>query len=550
MVMDFSGFSRNYADARQSFRLDIPERFNFAFDVVDAHARERDRTAVIAVSADGGSVRPLAYSHFSESSSRVANALLDMGVAPGSRACLVLGRVSEWYTLLFGFMKAGVVSLPGTPLLTAKDIAYRVRSCGAQIVVAGAEHCDKVDAIRKECPTLRHCIVVGGEREGWVSLAGMLASGSADFDRGRAAQGRSTDMMMAFFTSGTTSMPKIVPRDHGYALAHAATGLFWMDLRPDDVHWSLTDTGWAKAAWGMLFPQFLLGTPCVLYDGPGGFDADRHLRLIGELGVSTFCAPPTAFRMFAQQDLSRYDLTSIRRSLSAGEPLNPEVMRTWKAATGTVIADGYGQSETINIVGNFAGEQPRFGSMGKPVPGYDVDVIDDDGNRMPDDEVGHIGVRLTDPWPGGLFRGYWSEEGLDTRAFRNGWYYTGDTARRDSDGYLWFVGRADDLIASAGYRISPFEVESTLIEHPAVAESAVVAAPDPTRGEVVKAYIVLARGYAATAELSAEIQEFCKENTAPYKYPRIVEFVDELPKTISGKIRRVELRAKSGGTQS
>ncbi len=544
--MDFSSVDRTYADACRNFHPVVPEGFNFAFDVVDDWAARDDRTAVIAVSRDGETVRHLPFSWFSGQSNRFANALRSLGARPGDFAVVIAGRVPEWYTVLFGCMKAGVVSMPGTNLLTAHDIEYRANHARATLAIVTPEHCEKVDSIRAACPTLKHFILVGSAREGWLSLETLLAEASPVLDRAALPATRATDMMMAYFTSGTTSMPKMVPRDHGYALAHAATGLFWQDLRPSDVHWSLTDTGWAKAAWGILFPQMVLGTPCVLYDGPTAFNAEMHLNLIGKLKITTFCAPPTVYRLFAQQDLSHYDLSSLRRSLGAGEPLNPEVMRIWKKATGTVIADGYGQTETINIVANFPGEEVRPGSMGKPVPGFDVDVVDDDGKRMPDEEVGHIGVRITDPWPPGLFHGYYEAGGrLDTKPFRNGWYYTGDTARRDKDGYLWFVGRSDDLISSAGYRISPFEVESALLVHDAVAESAVIGKPDATRGEIVKAYVVLAKGFKPSDELVKDIQDFCRKETAPYKYPREIEFVEALPKTISGKIRRVELRAAS-----
>ena len=350
-------------------------------------------------------------------------------------------------------------------------------------------------------------------------------------------------MMMGYFTSGTTGMPKMVPHDFSYALAHAATALFWMDLTRDDIHWTLTDTGWAKAAWGMLFPQFLVGATVVLYNGTG-FDAELHLRLIEKLGVNIFCAPPTVYRIFAQMDLSAYDLGSIRRSIGAGEPLNPEVIRYWKNETGTTIADGYGQTETINIIANYPDQPVKLGSMGKPVPGFEIEIVDQNGTELPAGEIGNIAIKLTDPWPPGLFKGYYTGGEPDCSSFHDGWYYTGDTASRDEDGYFWFVGRTDDLINSSGYRISPFEVESALLEHPAVAESAVIGEPDEKRGQIVVAYIILTQGNKATDVLAEEIQKFCKEQTAPYKYPRIVHFVSELPKTISGKIRRVELRGE------
>jgi acetyl-CoA synthetase len=544
-MYDFKELRRDYDHARQAFRLEAPEYFNFAFDVIDGRAEKDDRTAIISVDRTGERVETIRYSTLRDQSNRFCNAVREL-IRPSAYVCSIIGRIPAWHVVTIGCMKAGLVSMPGTNLLTAKDIAYRVRYSSAEAAIVALEHCDKIDAIRADCPTLKTFIVVDGRRDGWLSLDDLLADASPTLER-QDSPTRSDQAMMAYFTSGTTSLPKLVVRDHAYALAHAATGLFWMDLRKDDVHWSITDTGWAKAAWGMLFPQLLLGTPTVLYDGAGAFDADLHLKLIAKLGVSTFCAPPTAYRMFAQLDLSQYDLSSLRRCLSAGEPLNPEVVRYWKAATGTTIADGYGQTETINIVANFPDVPVRPGSMGKPVPGFDVDVIDDDGSRQPADTVGHIGVRITSPFPNGLFRGYSVPDGLDRSAFSNGWYYTGDMATRDQDGYIWFAGRADDLISSAGYRISPFEVESALLEHRAVAESAVIGKEDPVRGQIVKAFVILARDFAPSDALCKDIQEFCKAHTAPYKYPREIEFVESLPKTVSGKIRRVELRQNEAG---
>ena len=330
----------------------------------------------------------------------------------------------------------------------------------------------------------------------------------------------------------------MVPRNHEYALAHAITARYWQDLREDDVHWTISDTGWAKFAWGMIFGQWQIGATLLLYNPGPGFDADAHLRLLAKHKVSTFCAPPTAFRGFAQLDLGEYDLSSVRHSISAGEPLNPEVIKTWRDATGTTVHDGFGQTETINVVANVPSVEVRPGSMGKPVPGMPVEIVDDNGKVLGDGEVGHICVRLTEPRPPGLFDGYFEDDEANSRCFRNGWYYTGDTAYRDADGYIWFVGRDDDLISSAGYRISPFEVESALIEHPAVAESAVVGKNDEMRGEIVKAYVVLSEGYEADEALVKELQDFVKSVTAPYKYPREIEFPEALPKTISGKIRR------------
>lgn len=543
-MITFDHVDRNYERARQAYEPEVPEHFNFAFDVLDARAREADKAALLAVDVVAGTKETVNYSDLSAASAKFGQALMALGLERGDAACVVIGREPAWHKVLFGCMKAGVVSMPGTNLLTAKDIAYRVNQAGAKAVIVSPMHVEKVEAIRGECPSLQHLIVIGDASGDWLSFEALCSAQDGTLTGNDVAPFKATDTMMIYFTSGTTSQPKMVPRDFGYAMAHAATALFWMDLRESDMHWTLTDTGWAKAAWGMLFPQMLMGCTTVLYDAPG-MDVEAHLNAISELGVTTFCGPPTVYRLFAQQDLTKYDLSSLRRCLGAGEPLNPEVIRYWHEHTGTTIADGYGQTETINIVGNFPAVETRNGSMGKPVPGFDVDIVDDNGTVLPDGEVGHIAIRTSGAWPAGLFHGYLRDGELVTEPFRNGWYYTGDTAARDADGYLWFEGRADDLISSAGYRISPFEVESALLEHKSVLESAVIGVPDETRGHLVKAFIILAEGVRGSDALAKEIQDFCKELTAPYKYPREIEFVTTLPKTISGKIRRVELREES-----
>lgn len=540
-MINFDHMSRDYETARATYQPEIPEHFNFAFDVLDVRAREADKTALLAVDVVAGTKTDVAYSELARASAKFAQALMALGLKRGDAACVVIGRQPAWHKVLFGCMKAGVISMPGTNLLTGKDIAYRINQAGAKAVIVSAMHVAKVESIRAECPTLEHLIVVGDAAGDWLSFDALCAAEDGALVGKDVAPFRASDTMMIYFTSGTTALPKMVPRDFGYALAHAATALFWMDLRDTDTHWTLTDTGWAKAAWGMLFPQMLMGCTTVLYDAPG-MDVEAHLKAIGTFGVTTFCAPPTVYRLFAQQDLTKYDLSSLRRCLGAGEPLNPEVIRYWQQHTGTVIADGYGQTETINIVGNFPDVETRNGSMGKPVPGFDIDIVDDDGKVLPDGQVGHIAIRTSSAWPAGLFHGYLRDGKLVTDAFRHGWYYTGDTASRDADGYLWFIGRSDDLISSSGYRISPFEVESALLEHESVMESAVIGVPDETRGQLVKAYIILAEGVDGSDDLAKDIQDFCKNLTAPYKYPREIEFVQSLPKTISGKIRRVELR--------
>ncbi len=520
----------------------MPTQFNFGFDVIDFAAMHADKTAFIAVSSDGESITPYSFSELSSRSNKAANFLRSIGTKRGDFAVVILPRVPAWYEIIVGCIKLGVVSMPGTNLLTARDIAFRVNKTNANTIIVSAEHVAKIQQIRHECPTLTHFVVVGDHVDGWTIYDVDVLNHSAELTAVDAGASRSDDMMMAYFTSGTTSHPKLVPRNHGYALAHALTGAFWLDQHRDDVHWTLSDTGWAKAAWGMLFAPWLLNSTMILYDG-AEFDPSLHLQLIKKLSVTTFCAPPTIFRIFAQMNLADYDLSSIRHTVGAGEPLNPEVIRVWQQATGTIIHDGYGQTETVNIVANTKAFEVRPGSMGKAVPGFDIQIIDDDGSIVADDQMGHIAIRLTDPAPVGLFNGYYNHGGqLDRSSFRHGWYFTGDTATRDAQGYIWFVGRADDVISSAGYRISPFEVESALLEHPNVAESAVIGKPDDVRGHIVKAFVVLTEGSHGSDELTKDIQNFVKEVTAPYKYPREIEYLDSLPKTISGKIRRVELR--------
>jgi len=531
----------DYDAARADFSLPVPDDFNFAFDVVAKRAREADKTALIAIDRSGETVTRHSYSDLDRASNRFANALMTLGAEKGDSAVVVLPRIPAWYHVILGCTKTGVVAMPGTNLLTAKDLEYRINRAGAKMAVVTDKHAEAIETIRDKCPTLETLIVVGGERDGWRSFDALCAAEADTVDRAALPQTKVDELMLIYFTSGTTAMPKMVGRDHSYALAHSITGDYWMDLKETDVHWTLTDTGWAKAAWGLLYPPLLAGAAVILYDGEG-FDVDVHLKIIAEQKVTTFCAPPTIYRVLAQTDLSGADLSSLRHCFGAGEPLNPEAMRAWKDSTGCDIYDGYGQTETVNIVANFPGMEIRPGSMGKPCPGLTVDIIDDEGNVVADDTVGHIGVKITEPYPPGLFKGYYMDDAATAKSFHHGWYYTGDTATRDKDGYIWFVGRADDVITSSGYRISPFEVESALIEHPAVAESAVVAKPDEMRGEIVMAFITLASGYEASDELAKDIQDFVKNLTAPYKYPRKIEFRKELPKTISGKIRRVELR--------
>ncbi len=532
----------DYRRLREGFNLEVPGVFNYTADVIDDWAaRDPDRPALVAVAADGTTITRRSFGGLAADADRAAHVLRSHGIGRGDRLLVQLPRVVEWYAVLLGAFKVGAVPIPGTTQLQAKDLQYRLNRSGALAIVCDEDGAAKVDHIGDRCPTLRVQLLVGGDRPGWRSWdveTAAAGDGPAEPERTR-----SSDPLLIYFTSGTTANPKMVLHTHAsLGIGHDITARFWHDLTPDDVMWAISDTGWAKAAWGKLFGQWRIGASVVMWNIVGKPDFDRLLQLIAELGVTCFCAPPTLYRAFVQMDLSTYDWSSLRHCTSAGEPLNPEVISAWEAATGTIPYDGYGQTETTCLVANYPGLPVKPGSMGLPTPGFDVEIVDDEGNVLAVGEEGHIAVR-TDPRPVGLFVEYWKDPERNAEAFRQGWYYTGDRAFKDEDGYIWFVGRADDVILSAAYRIGPFEVESALIEHPGVVEAAVVGKPDSERGHIVKAFVVLADGYEASEELARELQDHVKAITAPYKYPREVAFLDELPKTVSGKIRRVELRS-------
>jgi acetyl-CoA synthetase/medium-chain acyl-CoA synthetase len=456
---------------------------------------------------------------------------------------IVMSRVPEWWESMLGMIKAGIVALPGTTQLTPKDIVYRLHSSTAYTIITDTDNAHKFEEARNQFPELKTMIIVGEEREGWLHYESLVSAASTEVKA--KVQTRATDPMLLYFTSGTTGYPKMVLHTHSsYPFGHIITGRFWLDLKPNDLHWNLSDTGWAKAAWSSFFGPLNTGSALFVHNTKGKYSADSTMGILSQYGVTSFCAPPTVYRMLVAGDISGHDLSKLRSCVGAGEPLNPEVIETWKKMTGMTIRDGYGQTETCLVVGNFPGMKVKLGSMGKPAPSYVIDIVDDDGNILPDNKEGDIGVKIKPERPVGLFQEYWGNPQATEAALRGDWYITGDRAYRDSEGYLWFDGRADDVILSAGYRIGPFEVESALIEHPSVLESAVVGKLEATRGEIVKAFVILKPGYVGSPELVKEIQEFVKSVTAPYKYPREIEFVTELPKTISGKIRRVELRER------
>jgi acetyl-CoA synthetase/medium-chain acyl-CoA synthetase len=531
----------DYEQTCREFRWEVPEYYNFAYDVIDHWGEDAQKLAMLWVNERGDEKR-LSFRDFTIRSNQMANALRTMGIRKGDRILIMLPRVPEWWEAVLGMMKIGAISMPGTTLLTPKDVAYRVQSAEAAAIITDDEGTVKVEQVADECPTLRLKIVLGGEREGWVNYSRAVASAMTTLKH---EPTRGDEPMMIYFTSGTVGYPKMVLHTHtSYPIGHIVTGKYWLDLKPGDLHWNLSDTGWAKAAYSNLFGPWSMGAAMFTFDGRGRFDARQTLELLERYPISTFCAPPTAYRLLVLENLSRYRLPTLRHCIGAGEPLNPEVIEAWQRGTGRTIRDGYGQTETVILVANFPPVPVKPGSMGKPSPGFTIGVVDDDGREVRAGTEGDIAVKLTPTRPVGMFSEYWRNPEATANCLRGEWYITGDRAMKDEDGYFWFVGRADDVIISAGYRIGPFEVESALIEHPAVAEAAVVASPDQIRGEVVKAFVILGPGHEPSESLVQDLQEHVKRVTAPYKYPREIEFSTELPKTISGKIRRVELRQR------
>ncbi len=532
----------DYDAERANFRLEVPERFNFVLDVLERRAAATpDGLALLSLDAAGAVSARHTWAEMARESRRMGHALTAQGVGKGDPVFLMMPRIPEWYVAALGAIRIGAIPMPGTSLLTAKDIAYRIERAGAVAAITDSEAAAKVDAAG-DLPSLQHRIVVGeAPGAGWTPLPALLEPASTDPTP--ADPTAAADPMLLYFTSGTVSYPKMVMHTQAsYGIGHTITARYWQDLREGDVHWTISDMGWAKAAWGKLFGQWTQGATVVLMN-MGKPDADLILDTIARNGVTTFCAPPTLYRMLVQADLSAHDLSGLRHSLSAGEPLNPEVIRIWEEGTGGLTPyDGYGQTETVNLVANYRCVPVRPGSMGKPTPGFDVQVVDESGQPVPAGEEGHIAVRVAPERPVGMFGGYYRDDDATAAAFQGGWYLTGDKARRDEDGYFWFEGRSDDVITSSAYRIGPFEVESALIEHPAVAEAAVVGKDDPERTQLVCAFVICAAGHEGSPALAAELQDHVKRTTAPYKYPRLVYFVDELPKTVSGKIRRTELR--------
>ncbi|BCI60175.1 AMP-binding protein [Solibaculum mannosilyticum] len=522
------------------FEAVVPEDYNFAYDVIDEIARqEPDRRAMVWCN-DEGEERTFTFGDFKRYSDKAANVLKAHGIGKGDKVMLVLKRHYQYWFAILALHKLGAITIPATHLLTKKDFVYRFNAAGVKAIVctADGEVSEHVEASLPESPSVEVCFLARGKKDGWVSFDDEVEAASDHFDR---VATKSTDTMLGYFTSGTTGYPKLVTHNYSYSVAHILTAKHWQNVKPDGLHFTLSDTGWGKAAWGKLYGQWFMEASIFVCDFTK-FTPVELLPLFGKYHITTFCAPPTIYRFFIKEDLSKFDLSSLEYACIAGEALNPEVYTQFYNITGLRLMEGFGQTESTLLAVNTVGMIPKPGSMGKSSPQYDVDIYNEDGTRADNGVVGEICVKVGDGHPYGLFEGYYNNQEMTDRVWHDGLYHTGDTAWRDEDGYLWYDGRTDDIIKSSGYRIGPFEIESALMEHPSVLECAITGVPDPIRGQVVKATIVLAKGYTASEELKKELQNHVKNSTAPYKYPRVVEFVDELPKTISGKIRRVQLR--------
>lgn len=534
-------------DFRKNYEVIVPENFNFAYDVVDKWAQEEPDKPALLWTNDKGDEHQFSFADMKEASDRTASFFQSLGIGKGDKVMLILKRRYQFWFSILALHKLGAICIPATHLLTAKDIVYRCNAAKIKAIVAvGDEEVTKhiVDALPK-CPTVECCISTGPTvPEGWYDFNSGIKE-AAPFKR-PLRPNKNEDLSLLYFTSGTTGEPKMVAHDFLYPLGHIVTGKYWHNLDDTSLHLTLADTGWGKAVWGKLYGQWFSGANVFVYD----YDKFKPADLLGifeKYNITSFCAPPTVYRFLILEDVSKYNLSALRYCTTAGEAMNPSVFARWKELTGLDIKEAFGQTETTLTIGTFPWMEAKPGSMGVPNPEYDIDLINSEGKSCKPGEQGEIVIYTTRRRPLGLFREYLYDPQLTREAHSNGVYHTGDVATRDEDGYFWFVGRADDVIKSSGYRIGPFEVESSLMTHPAVVECAITGVPDPIRGQIVKATIVLADDWKDKIgdDLVKELQNHVKHTTAPYKYPRQIEFVDELPKTISGKIRRVEIRGKA-----
>jgi len=526
----------------------VPENFNFAYDIVDAYAKLSPEKMALIWCNDDGEEKFLTFGDMKYLSDKAANFFCNSGIGKGDAVMLTLKSRYEFWICMIGLNKIGAVAIPSTHMLKRKEIVYRIKKADLKMIVAIENEGvpDEVDGAHEELGEipLKKAFVGSKERDGWLDFRKEIDEASCDFARPEGEEAtENDDILLAYFTSGTTGYPKMVNHDQTYPLGHILTAKYWQNVQDDGLHYTVADTGWAKCAWGKIFGQWIAGTAIFVYDYDR-FDAARMMKMMAKYGVTTFCAPPTIFRFMIKDDMSKFDFSKMEYAVTAGEPLNPVVYNRFLELTDLRLMEGFGQTETVVAIANYPWMNPKPGSMGKPSPGYDVVLVDKNDKVCEVGEEGEIVIRTDKGKPVGLFVDYHLDPDKVRNTWHDGYYHTGDTGWIDEDGYLWFVGRTDDMIKSSGYRVGPFEVESALLTHPAVVECAITGVPDSLRGQVVKATIVLTKGYSPSDTLKKELQQHVKRETAPYKYPRIIEFVEELPKTISGKIRRVEIRDK------
>lgn len=536
----------------------VPENFNFAYDVMDAWAEEKpDKVALLWTSERGEEVSTT-FREFKEQTDRTAAYFMQLGIKHGDKVMLILKRHYQWWLSMMALCKVGAIAIPATHMLTVHDIVYRNQSASVKYIICANDEyiTEQITKAMPDSPTVKALVAVNALSE----LDKPIPEGFHDWRKEWAEApafvrpdnvNTNEDTMLMYFTSGTSGEPKMVAHDFLYALGHLTTGVYWHNLHANSLHLTVADTGWGKAVWGKLYGQWFAGATVFVYDHEK-FTAEKIMQQMEKYHITSFCAPPTIYRFMIREDFSKYDLSSLEWCTTAGEAMNPSVANRFKELTGVTIYEGFGQTETTMTLGTFPWVKPKPGSMGKPNPQYDVQLLRQDGTECEDGEKGEICIRIGDKKPLGLFKGYYRDEERTKETWHDGIYHTGDMAWRDEEGYYWFVGRTDDVIKSSGYRIGPFEVENALMTHPAVVECAITGVPDPIRGMIVKATVVLAPEYKAKAgdELIKELQNHVKHETAPYKYPRLIEFVNELPKTISGKIRRVEIREKDNQKKS
>lgn len=534
---------KSYEDFWENYKLKVPANFNFAYDVVDVIARETPDKLALVWCDDNGGEKVMTFADIKRMSDKVASFLKGIGIKKGDAVMLALKGRYEWWYVMVALHRIGAIAIPATHMLTAKDIVYRVQQADIKMFIAANEKSliEYVDIAQKEC-SLPFKAVVGGKYDGWIDFDGEVDKASEQFERPKGKDAiKNDDIMIIYFTSGTVGLPKMVQHNFVYPLGHIVTAKYWQNVIEGGLHYTAADTGWAKAVWGKIYGQWIAGSAVFAYDYEE-FNPAKMLEMITKYKVTTFCAPPTIYRFLIHEDMSKYDFSSLKYCVVAGEPLNPEVYNKWLELTGLKLMEGFGQTEMTVALGTYPWIEPRPGSMGKPSPGYNIELINLDGKKCEAGEEGEIVVNTVKGLPPGIFDGYYRDAKRTKSVWHDGYYYTGDMAWMDEEGYYWFVGRSDDVIKSSGYRIGPFEVESALITHPAVVECAITAVPDEIRGQIIKATVVLNKNYTPSDALKKELQNHVKKVTAPYKYPRIVEFVSVLPKTISGKIRRVEIR--------